>query len=853
MRGLVQHKHLPIRLDTALLCLTIIVAPQLFAGAFPWAVVAIAGLCVACLGAALWERRFEAAVVIDVLFVVMFLAWLWTCLQAIPLPSRIAEALGAGSIESAKRLQGLEWVGAVPLTISVDPGATLRQISVGIGILSCFLAARLGSPSNLKALAPAAVTSAVLVGFVGFAHQAAGATTVFGVYTPRFTATRMLAPVMNSNHLGGLSLLGALIAAGLAADSRERDGRFAWTVASVFCCLVVAWSLSRGAIGALLSGFVLLSVWLKRHKRFAAGGASRAGGGAAIPAAVVVAALLGVVVFAGLRPILQRFETQGLDKFAMAWRGFSLLEGPARWLGVGRGAFSAAFVNHEGSLNRYTHPENLVVQWVTEWGVLLASVLLVALAVALWQRFRRVEEPLSAAVCIAIFALSLQNMVDFSLEMAGIVVVVAALLGALLSTPERAPSPASQKRRGRSSRLGVTLLAVFSVALLAVAPRTLASDTQSIADRLVAAMQADDEAMFVETLQRGLALHPSEPAFALLAGTYGGIKRHLDAGSWLSIAMDEAPGWAAPHAVAARLLFTEGQIDQALIEVRQAEERQAGSGHQVLCEILTGSPEMAILERAAPSEQRRSAYLNRTASFCSGLSRALRRQIDAAILEAEPTHPMAVRREAQHLIALQRADEAVALLDGALETHPGDGTLWVSLVRAHLGAGDSDRAREALERAKQSADTTRALLEAEARIQATLGDAEAMRVTVTRLRGQARGNPSWIARSFLLEGELEASLGNIDEALAAYQAADTASPATNALHRAASLAIRIGRPIHARRLYRTLCMRTPDGPACVKEAQLARESGRAALPPSAGSDNEPSSGPSVPRATPSQP
>ena len=38
-------------------------------------------------------------------------------------------------------------------------------------------------------------------------------------------------------------------------------------------------------------------------------------------------------------------------------------------------------------------------------------------------------------------------------------------------------------------------------------------------------------------------------------------------------------------------------------------------------------------------------------------------------------------------------------------------------------------------------------------------------------------NARLIACSFILEGELEASLGNIDEALAAYSAADIAKPA----------------------------------------------------------------------------
>ena len=86
-----------------------------------------------------------------------------------------------------------------------------------------------------------------------------------------------------------------------------------------------------------------------------------------------------------------------------------------------------------------------------------------------------------------------------------------------------------------------------------------------------------------------------------------------------------------------------------------------------------------------------------------------------------------------------------------------------------------------------------------------------------------RAEARLIASSFILEGDLEASLGNIDEALAAYAAADVANSESGALQYAAALALRSGRPAHARRIYRTLCRRKPDGPACAQEARLSKE------------------------------
>jgi len=808
MNALITGRGFPIAADTALLCATILIAPQLFGGAFPWAVVAIAGLSAASLGAALWVRRSAATPVVDGVFIVMGVAWLWTCVQVVPLPSKVAYALGLGSVHSAERLQGLAWGETIALTVSYDPGSTYLQILIGIAIVAGFLAARLGGPSGLKPIAMATVASAVLIGLVGFAHRAAGAEALFGVYSPRFSATHLLAPLMNSNHLGGFSLMGALIAAGLAVQEGRRPRRIAWIAASVLCVMVVAFTLSRGAIGALLFGFVLLATWLVGRK-------GSNGRTAVIPIAVMAAGVAGVATFAGLGPILRRFERNGLDKLELAAHGFRLLDGSAWWLGVGRGAFSSAFVAHEGSGDRYTHPENLLVQWTTEWGVLVAVALLLVLTLALWKRFRTAEKPLIAAVCIAIFALSLQNLVDFSLEMAGIVVVVAALLGAVL--PARSTLPTEPFHV-----LVPAFFGVLVIALAALGPRVLASDTQALVDRLTREMQADDGVNFEATLRRGLALHPSEPALALLAGTYAASKQHPDTGRWLSIVMEEAPGWGAPHAVAARWLFVGGQTDQALLEIREAEQRHTGRGHKVLCEILERFPRMEYIERAAPTEDRRIAYLNRTAQ-CPKLPAAVRAELDSAILQDEPTHAWAVLREAQRLVAQGRSSDAVALLQQATEHNADNDRLRVALVRAHLKAGDPEQAGLVVQQAMSGGLATRPLLEAQARVEAALGHGDAMRATLTRLRGRSQGAARLIASSFILEGDLEASLGNIDEALAAYAAANVASPESGALQRAAALALRSGRPAHARRTYRTLCRRKPDGPACAQEARLAKE------------------------------
>ena len=807
MNTFTAPRRLGVAPDTVVLCALVIISPQLFGGAFPWSVVVIAALSLVALATALWARRSSPTPVIDGLFIVMWVAWLWTCLQVVPLPSGVAHALGLGSVETAERLQGLGWAGTIPFTISYDPGSTQLQILIGISVLAAFLAARLGGPAGLKPIASATVASALLLGLEGLAHRASNMEAVFGIYSPRFTEPQLLTPLMNNNHLGGFALMGALIAAGLAGG-RGGQSRLAWAAWSALCATIVAWTLSRGAIGGLLFGFVLLAAWLSRGKR-------SDNRGAAIPLAVVGAAIAGTVAFASLGPILRRFEVQGLDKLTVATHGFRLLEGSTWWLGIGRGAFSSAFVTEEGSLARYTHPENLLVQWTTEWGLVVALALLAVLVLALWKRLRMTDESLVAATCIAIIALSLQNLVDFSLEMAGIVVVVATLLGALV--------PASSTSHSKHSlSVSAAVFVVFGLVLAALGPRVLHNDPQSIVDRLTQAMKSDHEDDFQATLRRGLALHPGEPAFALLAGTYAGSKGYRDAPRWLSVVMQEAPGWAAPHAVAAQWLLEQGQLDQSLIEIHEAEQRQPGSSRKVLCNVLARFPLMEHLERAAPGADLRVPYLDR-ATICPGLPAELRAEIDAAILQSEPTRATAVLRQARRLASQKRSGQALALLERALEHDPDNTSLSVAIIRAHLSGGDTEAAESALTAAKSRRLDSRPLTEAQARTEAALGQTDQMRATITRLRGQSRGDARLVAASFIVEGELEASLGNIDEALAAYAAADVASPDTPALQYAAKLALESGRPTLARRMYRTLCLRRPNGPACAQEARLSKE------------------------------
>ena len=235
---------------------------------------------------------------------------------------------------------------------------------------------------------------------------------------------------------------------------------------------------------------------------------------------------------------------------------------------------------------------------------------------------------------------------------------------------------------------------------------------------------------------------------------------------------------------------------------------------------------MEHLERAAPGSTLRLPYLDR-ATACPGLPSELREKIDAAILQNDATRPTAVLRQARRLSSSGRIDDARAILERAVEHDPSQSEVWVAIIRSHLDEGDTDEAESVLVIARSKALESRSLTEMQARIEAARGQVDAMRATLTRLRGRSRGDATLIAKSFLLQGQLEGVLGHVDEALAAYEAADMAQPRTPALEYAAQLALRSGRPTYALGVYRTLCGRDPGGTACVRGRELARKQGKA--------------------------
>ncbi|MBW1831313.1 MAG: hypothetical protein JRJ10_06380, partial [Deltaproteobacteria bacterium] len=250
----------------------LVVAPQLLGGVFPWAVAVtcvlagVAGLLASSRIEIISQKRVDATL-LDWAIVG---ALAWTGLQLLPLPSSLVALLVPESVDawqSNALLYGDSPRAWFPL--SLDPGATRLELAKGSAIVAVFLTARVFAASHQRRRVLKAVGgSAIALALVAFAHKLAGATHVFGLYEPVYASSRLLAPLMNENHLGGFMALTSPILIGLAMDAETLERRIGWALGAAVCSLAGVLSFSRGGMLALAIGItIFMLVYAARINR----------------------------------------------------------------------------------------------------------------------------------------------------------------------------------------------------------------------------------------------------------------------------------------------------------------------------------------------------------------------------------------------------------------------------------------------------------------------------------------------------------------------------------------------------------------------------------------------------------
>ena len=776
----------------ALLGACLVISPQLFAGTFGWSVVVIAALAVAALATTwnAWQDR--NAHVCDI---VIFGAWTFTILQALPLPHSLAEFLAPMAVENSRQvLQLLGDTSSSWSFWSYDPGSTAIEALKGSAIVSAYLAARSGLLSHLL-LAKLCVASVAVLAFVTLVHLAGVFDGIFGIYTPTFTP-QLPSPVLTSNHAGGFFALGTVVAVGLALSAKERKRLPLWICLSgIFAVLCVA-SLSRGAVAALLLGVGVLLV----HSRVR-GKKSRW----ALVAATLGFGTLVAFLYVGSYTFVKGLSDDSAEKVQAAWQALPIAwEHP--WLGIGRGSFASVYASLDGGDARYLFPENILVQWMTEWGVPMTVLLVWFLSLTLMRvLMTKGTSTIHIALTSGVIAIALQNLVDFSFEMVGLAVVYAALLGGLID-----PQTESVARVKLRHLAGVTLLLSLVVAV-GTTRQTWHGTSEERANALIDIFRTDGQAQqgFDKTqasLLTSLRRHPAEPTFSLVAGARAAARQDpKDALQWLSRAMLLAPKWASPHVTTAEVLLSTGRVSQAALEVREAERRRPGSTRKVTCRILGLSnlnpdARMALVSKMAPKANRISFF--DMSAGCKRVPQEFKTALDTKIINEGGTLRAPLIRSAARALNAKDPQKALSILS-SLDATDWDVVRWTARATADLKTPIDGV--ELIERQRKKRRAPDSVLVTLARLQAEARQEDAMRETLSRLRGRSGGKKVALAKAKKLEGDLLMTLGDSNGAMEAYEESVQFNPKSTSLEAIFHLAE--SKKLHqkASRIQKTLC------------------------------------------------
>lgn len=509
-----------------------------------------------------------------VLFAVGSFLIVWTAVQIVPLPRGLLATIAGENADIWSRcLSPLREDGPSVAPISLEPLATRVQILRGLTYLVVFAGAlRVARrQEGVAFLERALLVSTVAIAGAALVHPVIGARKVFGLYEPGETLgydVHHIAPLLNTNHLAAYVNIGVFLALACVIDRREALPRPPALVIVLLLGATTVWTLSRGGTATLILGSLLVAMMSFGTRRIRR--ARVAGPLALVAIAIGGGAILLLSVFDDTRA---KFAHNDLSKVDLVKNAFELVrEHP--FFGVGRGAFEAAFpkVRHGTGYLVFTHPENLVAQWTTEWGLPVAVAAMAALAWALRPRTALARSRPPAGAWAALIAVTLHNLVDFSSEVPGVVVALT-VCAAMVTGGTGGGKPVPHRGSGWTRRpnalafgLGAATLALV-VWTLPFSADELYNEQRSFKDDALDSALSKDA--FHARAREAMLRHPADPYFPFVGAVRATVVRDESVIPWAGRALERSPVYGRVHLLLARSLFVKNP-SQARLEYRMA-------------------------------------------------------------------------------------------------------------------------------------------------------------------------------------------------------------------------------------------------------------------------------------------
>lgn len=731
------------------------------------------------------------------------LAAAWTLAQALPLP---CSWLGWAQPERTlvgQSLTALGMLDAPSCSLSLSPGSTWVALSLAAALPGLILSATIATRAGHRRVIVVGVgLGSLAMACVALAHAVVDAQSVFGLYTPTYARGQLLlAPLMNPNHLAGHIALGLPVCIALAQTSEGADSRMMWWAASAVAFLGGLLSLSRAGAAVLIAGSGAYLVLDFRARR---------GRGMSLRSTLLfvagAASCTALGVYFAMDLIARQFTAveSPWHKVRVALKLGELAWGHP-WAGIGRGALGDVSARAVLKNSRFLFAENIAIQWVLEWGFPMALAI-AGLFLASFVRLRLPQRSERALGC-GLIALIVQNLLDFSLELAGVACVAAAAVGILVAREEeeRIRLPSIRRLRARTTLVGAALAAIACLALTAPWQTTWArAELQTgIQTKLRDGAPAGE---IKPLLRRAFVGHPLDPTFLVLASALAVRDQDPASPKWLNLAFEAAPGWAGPHLEAATYLEQLGRLNQAAIELGLAVSLNPSQSSRV-CAFLRRHPTAELAWLATPLDVPRERESREAAVDCL-IQQRLWVEAERALLQLAERFPhseYALRRlvttaanQGNKSLALTRAEAMTrALPDSAV------GVAGLAELLSALGrAGDALRWIDA---APAGARMTQEVLIAEATAAAQLSDEQRLESSLNRLLA-AFGTTTQSRSSLMVFASQRLSIvGNHVGALSKARTAYDLSGDPNALELAHKAALEAGLVTAALRTAAELC------------------------------------------------
>lgn len=584
----------------------------------------------------------------------------YTALQCVPMPLRWLAAIAPHNADVWSRaLAPLHEPGPSWAPISLDPTATRIEVLKGVAYLLAFMTAlRVArSRDGVRFLSNILIVTGLTLAAAALLHPAFGAKKLFGVYEPGPGIwERHVAPLMNPNNLAGYLNVAACLALASALGSEARRLRPLLATAVVMLAATQVWVASRSGVITLVLGVVVVLATTRaarsRDRR----------GLAMLSFAAGTAATIGIVlmIFAGSDASIELLDRDS-SKLGLLRQVARML--PSVWtFGCGRGAFESSFPAFRTDTGYITfgYPENVVVQWLVEWGVVAGVAGLVAIATALRPGAVIVRSRVAAGAWAACGTLLVQNFADLGTEVPGLV-----LAGVVCAAIVVGGSPGDRTQ----SRVWLTvatfapvlvlLLAGCAIVAAAVAiPGELHRDQRRLLDAATVQRVSPDQ--MHSAARAAMLRHPGEPYLPFVTALRATMVRDDNPVPWIAATLERASVYGTAHLLLARVLAAKVP-SQARLEYRLAVSQAPDL-------LITVGPELPAVIKSygdatevVPDGAAGALVLERVVAQISARLPATAVRLDEQLLARDHNAPGPIEREA---------------LGAVLDLEAADGTPW---------------------------------------------------------------------------------------------------------------------------------------------------------------------------------